>query len=356
MNRMQADPAPRRGAGGTVTKDADTASDLGRRDLLEVLDDAALIVTSNEIKVSNAAARSLFGEAIDGRDVRLFLRHPEALKRILAYREDSLDCTGIGELGRLWRLRTRPLGAASVLVTLTDRSENIAADKMRGDFVANASHELRTRLSSVLGYAETLAGEVGLSGDVRLSFALTIRDEAAGMLRVIDDLRSLSRIEADRFNAPNERTSIRELLQSALTNAAHVTSRDESLVRIDVPADLPTVAADRAQLVQALENLLGNALLYGCDDETKTVEVWAALESRHVVISIADQGPGISREHLPRLTQRFYRVDKRPNAGSGTGLGLSLAKHIIERHGGSLEIESELGVGTTVSVRLPLGF
>ena len=238
---------------------------------------------------------------------------------------------------------------------MIDRSDAVSAEKMRVDFVANASHELRTPLSTVLGYAETLAEESGISDKQRSSFGRTIRDEARRMLRIIEDLMSLSRIEADRFVAPGERVEIEDIVGAAVANAGHGRGRGACEFKVAVAPDLPPVRGDRAQLVQVLDNLLNNAVRYGCDKPGAAVEINAERSGLWVVLTVTDRGPGIPREHLPRVTERFYRVDPgRSRESGGTGLGLAIVKHIIERHRGSLDMRSTVGVGTSVSVRLPV--
>jgi two-component system phosphate regulon sensor histidine kinase PhoR len=223
---------------------------------------------------------------------------------------------------------------------------------MRVDFVANASHELRTPLSTVLGYAETLAEEDDLPFDLRANFGRTIRDEARRMLRIIEDLMSLSRIEADRFVAPDERVEVGDIVSTAVANAGHNGAYE---FNISLSDDLPPVRGDRGQLIQVLDNLIGNAIRYGCDKSDSRIDISAERRGPWVTLSVTDHGPGIPREHLPRVTERFYRVDPaRSRESGGTGLGLAIVKHIIERHRGSLDIRSTIGVGTSVSVRLPV--
>jgi two-component system phosphate regulon sensor histidine kinase PhoR len=226
---------------------------------------------------------------------------------------------------------------------------------MRVDFVANASHELRTPLSTILGYAETLAEEDDLPAELRSNFGRTIRDEARRMLRIIEDLMSLSRIEADRFLAPSETVSIADIVETAVANAGQVRGGGQCEFVLDVVPNLPPVRGDRAQLVQVLDNLASNAVRYGCDRPNCVVDVSARLEGRWIVLTVTDHGPGISREHLPRITERFYRVDAaRSRESGGTGLGLAIVKHIVERHRGSFDIKSTVGAGTSVTVRLPI--
>ena len=323
------------------------------RIFIEAIGEPSLIVEGRTVRLANAAARRLFGR-IEGRDVRLVIRHPQALELILAHGSGSIDATGIVEPGRSWRLAMRALWHDATLVRIIDRSDAVSAEKMRVDFVANASHELRSPLSTVLGYAETIAEEGDLPYDLRANFGRTIRDEARRMLRIIEDLMSLSRIEADRFLAPNERVDVGEIIGTAVSNAGHGRSKLPCEFKVYVADGLPPVRGDRAQLGQVLDNLISNAVRYGCDSAGAIIEISVEKSGDWVLVSVTDHGPGIAREHLTRVTERFYRVDPaRSRESGGTGLGLAIVKHIIERHRGSLDIRSTLGVGTTVTVRLP---
>ena len=329
--------------------------DPSERAVVDALDEPALVIQGRIVKMANDSAKTLLGAGIQGRDVRLAIRHPQALERILAHRSDEVDVRGIGEIGRSWRLIIRELDENSALVRMIDRTDAVSAEKMRVDFVANASHELRTPLSTVLGYAETLAEEVDLPADLRHNFGRIIHDEAARMLRIIEDLMSLSRIEADRFLAPNENVALSEVLQSAVANASNSRRGLACEIAVELPDSLPPVRGDRGQLQQLFDNLLSNAIRYGCDGAEARLEVDARADGPSITVTITDHGSGISREHLPRVTERFYRVDAaRSRESGGTGLGLAIVKHIVERHRGSLEIKSTVGVGTSVSVTLPI--
>ena len=325
------------------------------RGLVEAIDEPALIVEGLSIGFANAPAREMLGAAIEGRDVRLAIRHPEALEQILAVRDSELDVSGIGEAERPWRVVVREIGGGAVLVRLVDRAPAASAEKIRVDFVANASHELRTPLSTIAGYAETLAEDSDLSAEERIRFSNVILDDAQRMLRIIEDLMSLSRIEADRFLAPSEMVDIGDVIRTSLANSSHLRGSANCELESDIAAALPPVRGDRAQLVQVVDNLLSNAVRYGCVTRDAKIAVAAVRSGRWIELTITDHGPGIPREHLPRLTERFYRVDAaRSRESGGTGLGLAIVKHIIERHRGSLEIRSTPGVGTTVTVRLPV--
>jgi two-component system phosphate regulon sensor histidine kinase PhoR len=249
----------------------------------------------------------------------------------------------------------RPVEGGFVFVRMIERSQTVSAERMRVDFVANASHELRTPLAAVLGYAETLADDADLDRETVARFGGTIRGEAQRMLRIVEDLMSLSRIEADRFVAPAEALDIVAVIRDAISGAAVVREKLQCEVRLEGGEGLPRVRGDHGQLVQLFENLISNAVRYGCDAPGACVEVRLAVEGDRVAAAVIDRGPGIDRRHLPRLTERFYRVDDaRSRESGGTGLGLAIVKHIVERHRGSLDIDSVLGRGTTVTVRLPI--
>ncbi|MCL6742067.1 ATP-binding protein [Sphingomonas sp. RB56-2] len=323
--------------------------------ILEAIEEPALIINGGRVAAANVAARQMLGNEMVGRDLRFAIRHPRALEIISAGREESLEVIGIGAADRPWHLSVRPLAKDSVLVRLSDRSAVRSAERMRTDFVANASHELRTPLATIIGYAETLAEEGPVDDAMRESFGLTIETEARRMLRIVEDLMSLSRIEADRFRPPDEQVDLGEVARIAIENAAPLLDRRKSRIESDIDPKLPSIAGDFAQLLQLADNLIGNAIRYGCTDQACTIEVRVRSDGARVMFVVSDQGEGIAADHLPRLTERFYRVDSaRSRESGGTGLGLAIVKHIVERHRGTLDIRSAPGRGTEVSVALPI--
>jgi two-component system phosphate regulon sensor histidine kinase PhoR len=321
--------------------------------LLNALDEPALIVERRIVRLANESAKELLGRGIEGSDVRLAIRHPQALEFVLAGEAGDIDFTGVGAFGRPWRLVVRPIGGGALLLRLIDRSAAHAAEKLRVDFVANASHELRTPLTAILGYAESLEdGDLG--PELQAKFASTIRGEAKRMLRIIEDLMSLSRIEADRFVAPSDKVSVASVLKSAVDNIRTGAQQCGCEVHLELQDDLPPITGDFPQLVQLVDNLLSNAVRYGCGEKDSKIRISAASEGSSIGIEVSDSGPGIPREHLPFVTRRFYRVDAaRSRESGGTGLGLAIVKHIVERHRGTLSIDSAPGKGTTVTVILP---
>jgi two-component system phosphate regulon sensor histidine kinase PhoR len=248
------------------------------------------------------------------------------------------------------------LGAASDgtrVVHLVDTTARHAAERMRVDFVANASHELRTPLASILGFVEALSDAAGDDAAIRDRFLHVMGEEARRMQRLVEDLISLSRIEADKHRAPSTPVELAELVESVCAELRRAAGPRGEDLDCTAEADIPPVAGDAAQLSQILHNLVGNAMKYGRAGTPVTIRLVHAGEMARLTIS--DQGDGIPPEHLPRLTERFYRVDAgRSRALGGTGLGLAIVKHIVERHRGRLDIASRVGEGTTVTITLPL--
>jgi two-component system phosphate regulon sensor histidine kinase PhoR len=320
--------------------------------ILDAIDEPALIVRQGRVEAANQAALSLLGQQMVGRDLRIAIRHPLALNTILSGKTADIELVGVGSAERPWHMSVRPLPGGA-LVRLSDRSALRAAERMRTDFVANASHELRTPLATIIGYAETLIEEGPVDRPTRNKFGATIQSEARRMLRIVEDLMSLSRIEADRYRAPDEHIDLGEVARIAIEHAATLAERRGCQLEASVEPGLPMVMGDFGQLLQLADNLIGNAIRYGCTDKSCSARIAVRSEGQRVILSVSDEGEGIAAEHLPRLTERFYRVDSaRSRESGGTGLGLAIVKHIVERHRGTLEIQSDVGRGTEVTVSL----
>jgi two-component system phosphate regulon sensor histidine kinase PhoR len=325
--------------------------------LLEALSEATLIADAGRIVAANRAARTLLGKSIEGATLEEVISHPaalEALKRPSSEENQSVELTGLGKSRRHWLMRILPLDDSSRLIRFVDRSEARAAEQMRVDFVANASHELRTPLATLIGYTETLReNSEGIDSETRDRFLSVVHDEALRMQRVVEDLISLSRIEAEKFTTPTDAVMLDALIDRALESERRVAEKRGSKLVRDVAPGLPSVAGDSGQILQLLDNLLSNALRYG--EPGTPVTVAARADGSMVRLSVSDCGDGIAPEHIARVTERFYRVDtSRSRSLGGTGLGLSIVKHIVERHRGRLSIDSTLGKGTTVHVLLPV--
>ncbi|MDQ3144201.1 MAG: ATP-binding protein [Pseudomonadota bacterium] len=323
--------------------------------ILDAIEEPALIVRDNRTLAANRAALALLGGAIVGRDLRFAIRHPLALDSIASKSEAQIDLVGIGSADRPWHLSARALTDHSILVRLSDRSQLLAAERMRTDFVANASHELRTPLATIIGYAETLAEESPLDEGLRSRFGETIGAEARRMLSIVEDLMSLSRIEADRFNLPSSTVDLASVARIAIEQAAPLLERRGCSIEPKIEPGLPAIRGDHGQLLQLADNLIGNALRYGCNETQCRIEVEVRRDGLRAALVVRDHGDGVAAEHIPRLTERFYRIDAaRSRDSGGTGLGLAIVKHIVERHRGTLDIRSRSGAGTEVTVSLPL--
>jgi len=242
-----------------------------------------------------------------------------------------------------------------VFVTLHDLTPIKQVEEMRADFVANASHELRTPLASLSGFIETLQGPARNDTQARERFLDIMKAQANRMARLIDDLLSLSRIELKAHVRPAHQVDLAPIVRQ-VADGLQTLARDRGVeVKIALPPEPLLVRGDRDELIRVFENLIENALKYGAAG--KRVEITLARNTGDsvVAVSVRDHGPGIAPEHLPRLTERFYRVDvTESRAQGGTGLGLALVKHIVHRHHGRLTIDSAPGKGATFTVRLPL--
>ena len=240
----------------------------------------------------------------------------------------------------------------SRLVRLLDQSQARAAEQMRVDFVANASHELRTPLATLIGFIETLQDEAAVDPATRQRFVGIMAGEALRMRDLLDDLMSLSRIEAERFAAAARHGRPEAADRRGPGSALKPLAEGRASASRTAPAR-PWSAATASQLAQMLNNLVVNALKYGRAGTPVRIRLDDAGPDL-LSLSVIDKGDGIAAEHIPRLTERFYRVDPgRSRQVGGTGLGLAIVKHIVLRHRGRLDIRSKLGEGTRVEVTLP---
>ena len=240
-----------------------------------------------------------------------------------------------------------------VIAVIQDRTEEIRAAEMRTDFIANASHELRTPLASVLGYIETLQGHAKDDPDAQVRFLDIMARQAGRMNRLVEDLLSLSRIEMDARRKPTDMCDLNQVVREAAAALKPVAEKYDSELQVDLPETAAMVLGDRDQLVQVASNLIDNALKYG-RGELVTVTGSRDETRQAYVITVADHGPGIAREHLPRLTERFYRVNVSESRSiGGTGLGLAIVKHILNRHDGGMDVASEPGQGSRFSIWIP---
>jgi two-component system phosphate regulon sensor histidine kinase PhoR len=258
---------------------------------------------------------------------------------------------------------------------LRDETDARRTERMRADFLANASHELRTPLASLAGFVETLRTHAKDDAEARGRFLGIMAEQAGRMARLIDDLLSLSRIELNEHIPPTGAVDLAQTVRDVADSSRPISSERQVAVEIAAPAQPALVAGDRDQLMQVVQNLLDNAMKYSPRGGTVrvTVEPAASLEAvraatrdgvalsllspdveetqGYVAVRVADSGSGIARQHLPRLSERFYRVGGQKSGG--TGLGLAIVKHVVNRHRGGFQVESAEGEGTTFSVYLP---
>ena len=330
------------------------------REMINPITDPILLVQNARVAAANPAATKILGNHILGEDVRIAIRHPAAADRLAnpdaKHSGEPILLVGVGSADQRWELRIHALRQGLKLVQMSDRSSRHAAERMRTDFVANASHELRTPLAAIKGFLETLEDpKAGKDDATRARFLKIMYDEADRMQRLIEDLMSLSRIEAEKFELPSDKIDISHLVNEARDFFINNRGKKEKDIRVTLPTDIPRIYGDHAQLAQVLNNLLSNAFKYGKRGAPVRIDVAPNRAGTMLCLSISDEGDGIAPEHIPRLTERFYRVDKgRSKSIGGTGLGLAIVKHISERHGGRMKITSEVGKGTTVSVLLPI--
>ncbi|MFO1131030.1 MAG: ATP-binding protein [Hyphomicrobiales bacterium] len=327
-------------------------------DLVHAMPDPALVVDAQGVvTLANEQAIEVLEAAPVGRHLSATLRVPAVLEAIAAATAGeggaSVDYEVRVPVPRSFRAHVSCLGEGKgALVTLRDLTREQQIERMRADFVANASHELRTPLAALSGFLETIQGAAKADSKAQEKFLGLMKSQAERMRRLIDDLLSLSRIEMNEHVRPSGEVDLSQV-------AAHVRDVLSGMARefdctIKVETDGPVVVAgSRDELVQVIQNLAENALKYGSSG--KLVEIIVRRNGEWAEVSVRDHGPGIAEQHIPRLTERFYRVNVQDSrARGGTGLGLAIVKHIVNRHRGRLVITSELGNGSTFMMRLPV--
>ncbi|WP_319823685.1 ATP-binding protein [Thalassovita sp.] len=329
---------------------------------------AILVGQGDRIVAANAQAGTLLRlpDLVD-RNLLTVLRQPATLEAIETCRASRSNrsaryLTTEGRADMTYRVQCGPVQigrTTCVLVTFEDTTHLETAEQMRRDFVANVSHELRTPLTALMGFIETLQGPARDDATARERFLGIMANEAGRMNRLIKDLLSLSQVEATERQRPSAPVDLSELVGSVIRTLSPVAEKSNVTLRTDLPDGPVTVPADADQLRQVLSNLTENAIKYGGANGTVTLSLTLtdpdpALRAPAVRIAVQDTGPGIDPTHIPRLTERFYRVDShRSRQMGGTGLGLAIVKHILHRHRGRLKIESELGQGSRFTVILP---
>ncbi|ODT08909.1 MAG: two-component sensor histidine kinase [Mesorhizobium sp. SCN 65-20] len=327
-------------------------------DPLIIFDRDGMVVHANE------AAQSAFGAIPPDLPLLLKFRAPEMQSLIEAVLggEGNGHATDYVErvpFERVYRVTGSAVGRGTGLFVLAfrDQSEARRIDRMRADFIANASHELRTPLASIAGFVETLRGPARNDPNARDQFLQIMQNQTGRMARLIDDLLSLSRLEMKPYLKPGARVDLRQTVEAVIASLAPLAAETGVVVERDFAEGPFEVHGDRDELFQVVQNLLENACKYGQSGGRVIVSMRRTVGEGEpeVEVSVRDFGPGIPAEHIPRVTERFYRVDvETSRAHKGTGLGLSIVKHILSRHNGRLSIKSELGQGSAFTVHLPL--
>lgn len=335
---------------------------------LSALDIPVMVLAGDaSVLFQNRAAEKAFGEVVIGAHISARLRSPSILdmvrETIVTNAANQIEHSERLPSERVYIVRSSPveLGAINGIVggsgerlfvlSFRDISEVRRIDRMRSDFVANASHELRTPLASLRGFIETIQGPAKSDLKAQERFLGIMFDQTTRMSRLVDDLLSLSRLELKSHIAPDEKVDLVPLLghvRDALLPLANDVGVD---IQLHLPEGRAEVLGDRDELVQVFENLIENACKYG--QEGKVVEVFLNNgPGGPVEVTVVDKGPGIPAEHVPRLTERFYRVNiEDSRSKKGTGLGLAIVKHILTRHRARLIVKSEVGKGTSFTVR-----
>ncbi len=322
---------------------------------------AMLVQGAAEVASCNDRAIALFGEGVVGRNPAMAVRTPAVLSAIAeatrrgGVHEARMTLLRDGQ-EQVFQVTVSGQGGGDVLCVFRDVSDEEKAGAMRRDFVANVSHELRTPLTALMGFIETLKHAARDDPKAREMFLGIMEHEAGRMNRLVRDLLQLSRVEAEERVRPKGEVELRSLLDSVISSLSGLAEREGD--RVELTGDPATVPGDADQLVQVFTNLIENALKYGPGGQLVRVTLTPeeTVRGPAVRVEVADQGEGIDPVHLPRLTERFYRVDShRSREMGGTGLGLAIVKHIVSRHRGWLRIESEPGEGSRFSVVLPLG-
>lgn len=324
-------------------------------DPLIVFDGAATAVHVND------AARVAFGSIAPGLSLLMKFRAPEiqsAIERVRtgAAAAEAVDYVERVPIERVYKATLTAVGQGTGLfvVVFKDQSEARRIDRMRADFIANASHELRTPLASISGFVETLRGPARNDAAARDHFLQIMQNQTQRMARLIDDLLSLSRLEMKPYLLPGAKVDVRQIVQGVIDSLSPLAAESGVVIERHLGDGPAEVRGDRDELFQVFENLLENACKYGQSGGRAVVTLErASAPDPEIAVTIRDFGPGIPEEHIPRVTERFYRVDVDNRARKGTGLGLAIVKHILTRHNGRLTIRSTVGEGAAFTVHLP---
>ena len=328
-----------------------------------LIDDGLILVDANgEVVRANQAAINTLGARILNQPLEYYLRHPDinqALNSIKEFGETSpLTYLRYDDVQHEYVVKFVAFPDDHCLVFMNDVTARISFDKIRSEFVANVSHELRSPLTALTGFIETLQTTAADDAKARVEFLAIMQEEAARMQRLIDSLLSLSRVEAQEHLYPNDDVQILDVIKDVTSSMMHRAAHRGMSIELsnNLPQTLsPRVLGKKDELSEVLHNLLENAIKYGYENSKVKIILETDTHNKMVKTSVVNSGEGIEEIHLPRLTERFYRVDKaRTRKLGGTGLGLAIVKHIVNRHRGRLQITSDLGGETVFTVYFPL--
>ena len=315
-----------------------------------ILDAGGFIITANE------HAEEMLETVPTGMHISQAIRAPAVLEAIARKELAQVDYEVRGAQARHFEVYISPLGfsqgeGAALLLVLKDLTREQQIERMRSDFVANASHELRTPLASLSGFIETLQGAARADEKARDKFLNLMRGQAERMKRLIDDLLSLSRIEMNAHLRPSAQVDLAQVARHVCDSIGDMARQEKIRLTINLAEPL-MVTGEWDELVQVVLNLVENAIKYSEPD--KTVEIEGARDAGKVSLTVVDHGRGIAEEHIPRLTERFYRINvQESRSRGGTGLGLAIVKHILMRHRGRLFVTSAPGIGSRFTIQLP---
>jgi two-component system, OmpR family, phosphate regulon sensor histidine kinase PhoR len=315
-----------------------------------VLDGLGIIIKVNE------HAAEMMDMARPGEHISQAIRAPSVLEAIARRETTTVDYEVRGTRAQHFEVYISPIAiahgeSAALLLVLKDLTREQQIERMRSDFVANASHELRTPLASLSGFIETLQGAARNDEKARDTFLNLMRGQAERMKRLIDDLLSLSRIEMNAHLRPSSHIDLGQVARHVCDSMASMAALEKITLTVNIDEPLMAVG-EWDELVQVVLNLVENAIKYS--DPGKTVEIEGSREGEKVSLTVIDHGRGIAEQHIPRLTERFYRISvQESRSRGGTGLGLAIVKHILMRHRGRLTVTSTPGLGSRFTIELP---
>ncbi len=346
-----------------------------REILVDTLPDILIMINDDkQIVRTNRAARAIFGQNLAQKPLKDVIQSAYLMDAVASVIQDlkgreiefRIEEPVLRDfLAVIERFPVPSAGGISTIITMNDITELKSVEQMRADFVANASHEIRTPLASIKGFIETLMGPAKDDDEVRDEFLNIMLDQADRMQQLINDLLSLSKIEMNAHSVPIDPVDVNQMIRKVSESLKHNANEKNMRVTLDIHDNLPKAKGDVKELQQVAHNLIGNAIKYGYANSEVLVTTKVTTDlpqdlnmrkhSRIICFSVKDQGEGIPKQHLPRLMERFYRVDSaRTREVGGTGLGLAIVKGIINRHRGAITVDSVVGEGSIFNVYLPI--